>query len=190
MESDRFRSWYAYCILPDEMKLSPEEFQQLWDEQPEEASTMIVYGQTIEVPRKEQSYGISYNFSGKVHSAKPFTPLIQKYIDFANAIDDSPGTFNMAFLNWYVNGESYIGFHSDDETQLIKDSPIYCFSFGATRDFRFKDKNTNETIVTIPLENNSLIVMGGKCQSTHKHSVPKRLKVKHPRISITLRKFI
>lgn len=189
MEKNEFRSWYAYCILPDEIKLSQEEFEQLWDEQPKDPSTIILFGKTIEIPRKQQSYGIPYTFSGKVHTAKPCTPLIQKYIDYANTIDNSPQQFNMAFLNWYANGESYIGFHSDDEPQIIKNSPIYCFSFGATRDFRFKDKNTGETILTVPLENNSLIVMGGDCQSTHKHSILKRLKVTSPRISITLRKF-
>jgi len=182
-------TWYSYSILPKDMKMNLEEYQQFWDEQPEESSEVIIYGKKMKVPRKQQSYGISYSFSGTLNQSIPMTPLIQKYIDYANSIDDSDGEFNMALVNWYEDGNSYIGFHSDDERQILDKSPIYCFSFGATRDFQFKEKSSGQTVANIPLENNSLVIMGGDCQKTHKHAIPKRLKVKTSRISITLRKF-
>ena len=42
---------------------------------------------------------------------------------------------------------------------------------------------------TFLLENNSVFVMGGTCQKTHKHGLPKRKKVKDYRISLTFREF-
>lgn len=182
-------SWCSYAEIPDEIKMSSEDFKSFWREQPEDSSIVIIFGKQVQVPRKQQSYGLSYKFSGTVNTALPITPLIQKYIDYANSIDDSPGEFNMALVNWYKDGNSYIGFHSDDEKQILKGSSIYCFSFGATRDFQFKERESNKTVLSIPLDNNSLVIMGGDCQKTHKHAIPKRLKVKTVRISITLRKF-
>ena len=182
-------TWTSYSILPEKMTLSEEEFKKLWEERPEKASKVIIYGKEMDVPRRQQSYGISYRFSGTINRAKEFIPIIQKYLDYANEIDTSEGIFNMALVNWYKDGDEYIGHHSDDEKQLISNSPIYCFSFGHARDFLLKNKTTGE-VKKLILENNSLVVMGGECQKTHTHSIPKRKKVKEARISITLRKFI
>lgn len=166
-----------------------QDFQELWNLRPEKSNTIFIFNKEIEIPRKQQCYGKSYNFSGKEHVSLDIPPIIQYYIDLANEIDeDKTNLFNMALVNWYENGNEYIGYHSDDEKQLIKDSPIYCFSFGQERDFLLKDKITKK-VTKIILENQSLVIMGGACQRTHKHSIPKRLKIKNPRISITLRKF-
>lgn len=39
------------------------------------------------------------------------------------------------------------------------------------------------------LENNSVLVMGGTCQKTHKHGITKNPKIKNYRISLTFRVF-
>ena len=52
-----------------------------------------------------------------------------------------------------------------------------------------KNKETKEKII-YELESNSVLVMLGTCQKTHNHSLPKRIRVKDYRISITLRQFI
>ena len=69
---------------------------------------------------------------------------------------------------------------------LVKNSPIYCFSFGQERNFVVDNK---EERYVYTLLNNSLIVMGGECQKYYKHSIPKRLRIKDSRISITIRAF-
>ena len=139
-------AWYSYGLLSDDMKMNNQEFEDFWDSQPEEQAEVLIYGKMIKIPRKQQSYGISYRFSGVLSVCTEITPLIQKYIDYANSIDDTPGKFNMALVNWYENGKSYIGYHSDDEKQLIQNSPVYCFSFGVTRDFKLKKISNGETI--------------------------------------------
>lgn len=104
-------------------------------------------------------------------------------------------SFNMALVNWYLNGEDYIAAHSDDERQLVPGEPIACFSFGATRKFHLRPKDgmvarKGAQKVDLMVEDGSLLIMGGECQRTHTHSIPVSKKVKDSRISITLRKFV
>ncbi len=182
------KSWIIQSSLDNDLKLEGKQFELLWDSHPIKKGIVKIFGKEIETPRWQQSYGISYSFSGTTNNALPITPLIQKFINWANSHDQSEGEFNMALVNWYLNGDDYIGHHSDDEKQLIPNSPIYCFSFGADRDFILKNKVTKENI-KLKLTDNSLIIMGGTCQKTHTHSIPKRKKINNKRISITLRKF-
>ena len=188
-------SWIRYQKLDPSFHLSQQEFEELWNQRPTDESYVRMYGKKIAIPRRQQAYGQSYAFSGTENKAIPVTPLIQRYMDLANQMEESQdpfknggAVFNMAFLNWYQDGKEYIGYHSDDEKMIIQGSSIYCFSFGAERDFLLKDKSSGE-VKSVVLEDNSLIVMGGDCQKTHKHSIPKRSKVRGPRVSITLRKF-
>ena len=177
------KTWVKYYThIPIEIN-----FEELWNIHPKNKAKVIIYGKEMKTPRWQQSYGRSYKFSGTVNESLKIPKIIEQYIDWANKNDKSEGKFNMALVNWYENGEHYIGYHSDDEKQLIPNSPIYCFSFGVERDFILKNKKTNDKKI-ITLENKSLIIMGGTCQKTHKHSLPIRKKIKKKRISITLRK--
>ena len=45
-------------------------------------------------------------------------------------------------VNWYQDGDHYIGWHSDDESQLDQTAPIYTISLGATRTFKTREKKT------------------------------------------------
>jgi len=58
--------------------------------------------------------------------------------------------------------------------------------------FRSKETNPKET-TEIYLENGDLLIMGGKCQDTHKHEIPKLRITKDPptsnRINWTIRAF-
>jgi len=99
---------------------------------------------------------------------------------------------NSILINWY-NPEHYIGYHSDDESNLIPNIGIYCLTYLDKSPRRFILKNIkNNDKFEINLENNSLIIMGGDTQKTHKHSIPplrKKDKDCGRRISITFRAF-
>lgn len=180
-------SVHYYPRIPANLMLNKTEFWELWDLHPEEHSTIKIYNIEKKIPRWNQAYGLSYTFSGTTAKSKVIPKMLEKYLDWANTSKYGPG-FNMILVNWYANGTHYIGYHSDDERQLVEDSPILCFSFGAQRTFCLKNKKT-KVVQKFELCDNSLIVMVGSCQKTHKHSLPVRKKVKTPRISITLRKF-
>lgn len=182
------KSWVEYGTVDG----IEDDFNELWALRPETISTVTLYGKQVPTPRRQQSYGLSYYFSREIHHAEPMLPIIQKYIDLANQMEsDKTNLFNMALLNWYADGSEYIGYHSDDERQLIPGSSIYCFSFGTAREFYLKNKSSKKVDLKLLLEDQSLVIMGGNCQKTHQHSIPKRStsKVSMPRVSITLRKF-
>ena len=50
----------------------------------------------------------------------------------------------MLLINWYMNGDDYISMHSDDEKQLVNNSPIVSISLGDTRTFILQNNETRE----------------------------------------------
>ena len=99
--------------------------------------------------------------------------------------------FNSVLLNEYKSGEVGMGWHSDDEKELGIDPIIASLSFGANRDFIFKHK-TDKSFekIKIHLKSGSLLIMSGSTQHLWKHSLPKRLKVRDPRVNLTFRKIL
>lgn len=120
---------------------------------------------------------------------------VQTLLDFSH--QQTP-ELNQSLINWYEHDGS-IGKHSDDTRQLLPDSDIFSFSFGpAKRTFIVEPKNKGESslpIYHIELEHNTMVIMGGQCQKTHWHSVPKKnvglfnYKEKERRLNVTFRCF-
>lgn len=187
---DETDSWYCYFILPENMKITKNEYNELESLSPDAYQEYKIGNKSYKLNRKQKSYGFDYNFSGTVSKQNEYIPnIISKYIDYMNSIDESDNVYNMALVNWYKNGDDYIGYHSDETRPLFKNSSICCISFGAERNFYFKNKKTGK-VTSVLLENNSVVIMGGECQKYYKHSIPKSKKINNMRISITLRKFI
>ena len=133
--------------------------------------------------------GKSYTYSGSTFHPDQWNELlleIKKYVEqYMNF------QFNSVLLNEYPNGKVGMGWHSDDERELGVDPIIASLSFGANRDFIFKHKtDKNLEKIKIHLKNGSLLLMLGSTQHHWKHSLPKRLKVREPRINLTFRKIL
>ena len=133
--------------------------------------------------------GKSYTYSGSTFHPIQWNEVlleikkrVEQYIGFE---------FNSVLLNEYLSGEVGMGWHSDDEKELGIDPIIASISFGANRDFIFKHK-TDKSFenIKIHLKNGSLLIMLGSTQHHWKHSLPKRLKVREPRINLTFRKIL
>ena len=133
--------------------------------------------------------GKSYTYSGSTFHPDQWNELlleikkqVEQYIKFQ---------FNSVLLNEYPNGKVGMGWHSDDERELGIDPIIASLSFGANRDFIFKHK-TDKSFenIKIHLKSGSLLLMLGTTQHHWKHSLPKRLKVREPRINLTFRKIL
>ena len=133
--------------------------------------------------------GKSYTYSGSTFHPDQWNELlleikkqVEQYIKFQ---------FNSVLLNEYPNGKVGMGWHSDDERELGIDPIIASLSFGANRDFIFKHK-TDKSVdnIKIHLKSGSLLLMLGSTQHHWKHSLPKRLKVREPRINLTFRKIL
>jgi alkylated DNA repair dioxygenase AlkB len=161
----------------------------LWTFIPDREAHVMMFGKLVAVPRKQQVYGsMGYRFSGVMHDAVPVPAELQCYMTYANRVCaphlPAGRQFNMMFVNWYVDGHSYIGFHSDDESQLYKseqgETLVFSLSFGASREFVLQARDTVGASPTaaarnvkLTLAHHDVILMGGLCQTTHKHAVPK-----------------
>ena len=80
-----------------------------------------------------------------------------------------------------------MGWHSDDEKEIIENSTIASFSLGEIRTFKLKHKQTKQ-IKSFQLENGSLLLMRNETQKYWVHSLPKSKKIKNARLNITFRK--
>ena len=93
--------------------------------------------------------------------------------------------YNGCLQNWYLPEHS-IGLHADDQRAMKPGIPIFSLSWGGPRRFLFRPKpaylpdspqpspmKATGAKVELVLRDGDLLVMGGTCQKTHKHEVPK-----------------
>jgi len=190
-------SWILVC--PRFLPSTPGGWQAVSRDKPTVYHKIMMFGKEVAIPRLQQSYGRDYGYSGNVTQSIPFTPVIdeirkrvigalkegQKHIP---ELRESNVDLNMCLVNWYENGGHYIGPHSDDTRQLVSNGVIASLSWGATRKFELIGKRGDAESTFLMLEDGDLIVMGGRCQDTHKHAVPKS-SCQQERINFTFRVF-
>lgn len=184
--------WVEKGIIPNNIKLNKEQYQELWNSHPLKKHKIFIFNKYHEVPRWQQAYGKNYQFSGNIAKAQPITEELKKIIDWANINELNQGRtceLNGILINWYENGDHYIGWHSDDESQLDDKAPIYTISFGAKRTFKIREKKNKKNVINYELENYDFLIMGGNFQKYYQHHLPKRKKCTNSRISITIRQF-
>ncbi|SOE23337.1 Alkylated DNA repair dioxygenase AlkB [Spirosomataceae bacterium TFI 002] len=147
----------------------------------------IIFGKRIITKRKVAWYGekpFEYTYSKVTKHALPWS---QELLELKAIIESKTGeTFNSCLLNLYHNGSEGMAWHSDGEKDLKKNGAIASMSFGAERKFAFKNKQTKET-VNIELENGSLLIMAGTCQTHWLHRLPPTKKPHGPRVNLTFR---
>ena len=130
--------------------------------------------------------GVGYRYSGVVHPANGWTPELERVRDLIESrLGYRP---NGVLLNRYRGGRDSIGRHSDVETDLVPGSPIAGISLGATRTMVVRGRGDTSTRRTsLPLEDGSLLLMYGDCQSALTHEIPKDPSAEGERISLTFR---
>ena len=184
------QSYVKYIRLPSSFPVV--NFNTLWECHPSEYGKVKIFGQEYATPRWQQSYLRDYKFSGMHHESLPLPECLTEI--FESVVKTYDNRLNGVLINWY-NETHYIGYHSDDESNLLKSSGIYCITYmenvQKSRRFLLQCKKT-KTVKELELEHNSMVIMGGSTQQTHKHSIPKLRKCDgHPgrRISVTFRVF-
>jgi len=172
-------------------KESQELYNELKNSIPWTQGVYMMFGKPIKTPRmlyavKDKDVDITGSYT--VTNSVEWTPLAKK---LKEKVEKQTGkTFTYAQLNWYRDGNDYIGYHTDSE---IKDGDIIAsISLGAKRKFvfRHKDYKTRKNIKTkheFMLEDGSLIVMDENAgKKKWKHTLPK-MKDVGSRINITFR---
>lgn len=153
-----------------------------------EQDKVVVFGKQIVVNRKVAWYGNggqNYTYSG---TTKVATKWIKELLEIKKAIESyTQVEFNSCLLNLYENGSQGMGWHSDSEKELGKNTTIASVSFGAGREFRFRHKKDKKIKTSVILESGSLLMMKGETQQNWLHQIPKSSKILEPRVNLTFR---
>jgi alkylated DNA repair dioxygenase AlkB len=94
-------------------------------------------------------------------------------------------TFSSVGANLYRDGNDSVAWHGDRVARDLPEATIAIVSLGYARPFRLRPKGGGRSISLLP-DRGDLLVMGGSCQRTWDHSVPK-VRQAGPRISIQFR---
>ena len=174
-----------------EKVISDEQIKPLYDELLNEINweneRVVMFGKEIITKRKVAFYSdesIVYTYAGKTKIGLPWKDPLIILKNIVESLTKQP--YNACLLNLYHNGDEAMGWHSDNEKEIIANSTIASLSIGASRKFSFKHKVTKETI-SIQLENGSLLEMKGTIQSHWLHALPKSKKITESRINLTFR---
>ena len=100
--------------------------------------------------------------------------------------------FTTVGLCLYRDGNDSVAWHGDTiGRSSTEDTMVAVLSLGATRVFALRPRTTGadgrRTSVRLPQGHGDLLVMGGSCQRTWEHAVPKTARPTGPRISIQFR---
>jgi len=160
-----------------------------------------IYGKTVSLPRDKAVFGEIKHDEEKKERVEPF----YRYAKDTPPVEDWKGTIlqsvqqdiqtrmgqecNHVVVNQYRNGNDYIGFHHDKDKTFVAASSVLTISLGGSRILRLR-KVKGDAIGTtkdLKLCHGSLFVLGPKTNREWKHSIIKRSKVQHRRVSLTYR---
>ncbi len=167
-------------VLPGWLCGSDPLFEHLAAEVPWRAERRQMYDQVVDVPRL-----LSYYRAG---DPLPHPVLAEaREALSAHYAGELGEPFATAGLCYYRDGRDSVAWHGDRIGRGAReDTMVAILSVGAPRDLLLRPVGGGDT-VRRPLGHGDLIVMGGSCQRTWEHAVPKSGRAAGPRISVQYR---
>ncbi len=110
----------------------------------------------------------------------------QLLIDMAAALSHRYGVeFTQIGANLYRDGQDSVAWHGDRVARELPEAIVALISLGEPRPFKLRPKGGGPSIGYLP-DRGDLLVMGGSCQRTWDHAVPK-VRRAGPRMSVQFR---
>ena len=155
-------------------------FDRLVTAVPWRADRRQMYDRVVDVPRLLRFYEEGREF--------PDPALEFARIALSKHYFDELGEpFRTAGLCYYRDGADSVAWHGDTSGRgATHDTMVAIVSIGAPRALLLRPRGGGESL-RYPLGHGDLIVMGGSCQRTWEHAVPKTRRAVGPRISIQFR---
>lgn len=167
-------------VLPGWVSGSDALFWRLVEGVPWHAESRQMYDRVVDVPRLLSHYG-----EGDVLP----DPLLA---EARNALsrhyrDELGEPFTTAGLCFYRDGRDSVAWHGDNIGRgRTHDTMVAILSLGESRRLLLRPRGGGESI-GFALGHGDLLVMGGSCQRTWEHAVPKTSRRVGPRISVQFR---
>ncbi|WP_329556731.1 alpha-ketoglutarate-dependent dioxygenase AlkB [Streptomyces sp. NBC_00696] len=167
-------------VLPGWLSGADALFEELATEVPWRAERRQMYDQVVAVPRLLAFYGDD--------DALPH-PVLAEARDALSAYyaRELGEPFATSGLCYYRDGRDSVAWHGDRIGRGARENTMVAIlSVGTPRDLLLRPVRGGES-VRRPLGHGDLIVMGGSCQRTWEHCVPKTSRAAGPRISVQFR---
>ncbi|KJS61628.1 alpha-ketoglutarate-dependent dioxygenase AlkB [Streptomyces rubellomurinus] len=168
-------------VLPGWLHGADELFEHLAATVPWRAEQREMYERTVDVPRLLASYPAD---------AEPPHPLLGEARaalsrHYARELGEP---FRTLGLCYYRDGRDSVAWHGDRIGRGAReDTMVAILSVGEPRTLALRPRSGGGPVVRRPLGHGDLVVMGGSCQRTWEHAVPKTARPVGPRISIQFR---
>jgi alkylated DNA repair dioxygenase AlkB len=106
----------------------------------------------------------------------------------AHYADELGEPFVTAGMCLYRDGRDSVAWHGDTTGRSSRfDTMVAIVSFGSPRPLLLRPRGGGEASLRFPLGHGDLVVMGGSCQRTWEHAIPKTARPVGPRVSVQFR---
>ncbi|MEV0246486.1 alpha-ketoglutarate-dependent dioxygenase AlkB [Nocardia sp. NPDC050712] len=167
-------------VLPGWLSGADVLFERLVAAVPWQAERRPMYDRVVDVPRLLRFYGEAEELPDPV-LGDARSALSEHY----RAELGEP--FRTAGMCYYRDGRDSVAWHGDTIGRgSTHDTMVAIVSVGAPRALALRPRGGGEAL-RFPVGHGDLLVMGGSCQRTWEHAVPKTRKPAGPRISIQFR---
>lgn len=168
-------------VLPGWVRGADSLFEALSDQVPWYAERRHMYERVVDVPRLLCFYG--------EHEELPHPLLTQARATLSEHYAAELGEpFRTAGLCLYRDGRDSVAWHGDTiGRSRTEDTMVAIVSLGTPRRLLLRPRGGGGQTLRFTVGHGDLLVMGGSCQRTWEHCVPKTAKPVGPRISVQFR---
>jgi alkylated DNA repair dioxygenase AlkB len=141
----------------------------------------VMYDRTVAVPRLIASYGAGAEAPHPVLA----DAMAQLRLHYRGVPGSDLATLGLCL---YRDGADSVAWHGDTIGRgSVHDTLVAIVSLGCPRRLALRPKGGGSPTRTFELGGGDLLVMGGSCQRTWEHAVPKTVRVVGPRMSVQFR---
>ncbi len=168
-------------VLPQWLRGADTLFETLVRDVAWRAEQRVMYERVVAVPRLLAFFGR--------HDPLPHPALEAVRTELGEHYAAELGEpFTTAGLCFYRDGRDGVAWHGDTIGRgSSEDTMVAILSLGAPRHLALRPRRPGPAPVRRPLGHGDLIVMGGSCQRTWEHAVPKTARAVGPRVSVQFR---
>lgn len=175
------RSWVDYC--PGWLSGSDVVFDELAGEARWQQRTVHMYDRLLPEPRL--TAGWSTDADDEPGAGNGVPPTLR---EMATALSTRYAVgFDRIWVNLYRDGADSVAWHGDRNRLVMTRPLVATVSLGARRKFLLRPRGTSRAAHRLEPGHGDLVVMGGECQATWEHTVPKTKKPVGARMSVTIR---
>ncbi|MHA6795835.1 alpha-ketoglutarate-dependent dioxygenase AlkB [Pseudonocardia bannensis] len=159
-------------------------FERLLELTPWSRRDIRMYERVLPEPRLTHRWSLQAPPAAAAEEAAGEPPPVLRTM--ARALGERYGVeFTQVGVNLYRDGDDSVAWHGDRVARELPSAVVALVSLGAVRPFRLRPAGGGTGVGFLPGAGD-LLVMGGSCQRTWQHAVPK-VRAAGPRISVQFR---